>query len=93
VVDAYSSPTGFDQVLNGDERSKAVATADREYLYQAWYRRRPWPDVPDGLARLRRLSYQVVTLSNIGEGVPDGIAKAGGLAWDVMLSAATIGRK
>ena len=93
VLNAYSSPAGFNEVLDRSEDSRAVATADREYLYQAWYRLRPWPDVPDGLAQLRRLDYQVVTLSNIGADVLEGISRTGGLAWDIILSAAAIGRR
>lgn len=60
--------------------------AQRAHLNRAWHRLDPWPDVADGLARLRRRRL-VCTLSNGNLGLLARLSRHGGLAWDGLLSA------
>jgi 2-haloacid dehalogenase len=55
-------------------------------LNAAWHRLRPWPDSVAGLARLRR-RFVIGTLSNGNMSLLIDLARAGGLPWDVILSA------
>lgn len=66
----------------------AVTTADREHLTRAWHRLRPWPDVVQGLTRLKR-NYIIGTLSNGNVGLLTRLAKNSALPWDVVLGAET----
>lgn len=58
----------------------------RATLVQAWHRLRPWPDVRDGLVRLRRVS-RTATLSNGHVGLLVDLLRAGDLRLDAPLSA------
>ena len=58
----------------------------RRQLNKAWHRLDPWPDVLQGLARLKR-RYTVCTLSNGNIGLLTNMAKRAGLPWDCILSA------
>jgi 2-haloacid dehalogenase len=60
--------------------------AEREQLNLAWHRLRPWPDVLEGLGRLRR-QFVLCTLSNGNVALLVDLARAGGLAFDCILSA------
>jgi 2-haloacid dehalogenase len=66
----------------------SVSSADREHLTCAWHRLRPWPDVVQGLTRLKR-SYIIGTLSNGNVGLLTRLGKNSGLPWDVVLGAET----
>ena len=56
------------------------------YLNRAWHRLNPWPDVIDGLNRLRS-RFLIVTLSNGDVELLTHMAKNAGLQWDCILSA------
>jgi 2-haloacid dehalogenase len=60
--------------------------ARRAHLNRVWHRLDPWPDVVEGLARLRRRRL-VCTLSNGNLGLLARLSHHGGLAWDCVLSA------
>ena len=63
----------------------------RRHLTLAWHRLDPWPDAVAGLARLKR-RFIIGTLSNGSMAQLVGLAKHGGLAWDVVLSAELVRR-
>jgi 2-haloacid dehalogenase len=58
----------------------------RRSLVRAWHRLPAWPDVPDGLGRLRR-RYPVVALSNGGFALLVNLLKHADLAFDGIVSA------
>jgi 2-haloacid dehalogenase len=58
----------------------------RRHLVRAWHRLPAWPDVPDGLRRLRR-RYPVVALSNGGFALLVNLLKHAGLVFDGIVSA------
>jgi 2-haloacid dehalogenase len=55
-------------------------------LNHVWHRLHPWPDVEQGIARLRQ-NYIVATLSNGNFAMLVNIAKNAGIVWDCILSA------
>jgi 2-haloacid dehalogenase len=55
-------------------------------LNRVWHRLQPWPDVVEGLARLRT-QFIVATLSNGNMALLVNMAKHAGLPWDCILSA------
>ena len=55
-------------------------------LNRAWHRLDPWPDVVEGLARLKR-RYVLATLSNGNVALLVNMARRAGLAWDAVLGA------
>ena len=57
-----------------------------EHLNRAWHRLRPWPDVPEGLRRLRE-KYVTATLSNGNVALLVNLSRHAGLSWDCILSA------
>jgi 2-haloacid dehalogenase len=59
---------------------------ERRHLNKAWHRLDPWPDVAEGLARLKR-RFTICTLSNGNIGLLTNMAKRAGLPWDCILSA------
>jgi 2-haloacid dehalogenase len=62
--------------------------ADKDHLNRAWHRLNPWPDVVEGLRRLKT-RYIIGTLSNGNVGLLTRLAKHAGLPWDVVLGAET----
>jgi len=72
------------------DRHKIAALAPHEidHLVAIWHRLRPWPDVVEGLTRLKR-RYIIGTLSNGNVGLLTRMAKNAGLPWDVVLGAET----
>lgn len=56
---------------------------EEDQLVTIWHRLKPWPDVVDGLYRLKR-RYIIGTLSNGNIGLMVRLAKHGGLPWDVI---------
>lgn len=66
----------------------ALAEADKDHLNRVWHRLEPWPDVVEGLTRLKR-RYIIGTLSNGNVGLLTRMAKHAGLPWDVVLGAET----
>ncbi len=65
---------------------EGLAEEEIERLNQAWRKLDPWPDVIDGLARLKR-RFILATLSNGNIALMVGMAKRAGLPWDVILGA------
>jgi 2-haloacid dehalogenase len=55
-------------------------------LNRAWWRLDPWPDVREGLARLKR-RFILATLSNGNVALMVDMARRAGLPWDVILGA------
>ena len=53
---------------------------------RAWHRLDPWPDVVEGLTRLKR-RYVLATLSNGNVALIGNMAKRAALAWDAVLGA------
>ena len=77
--------------LNLDEVLEAYGdtsldSAARDELNLAWHRLTPWPDTVQGLTELKKLST-ICTLSNGNLALLSDMAKAGGLPWDLILSA------
>ncbi len=60
--------------------------AGRRHLNLAWHRLSPWPDVVQGLTRLKS-RFLICTLSNGNLGLLTEMAKNAGLPWDCVLSA------
>ena len=60
--------------------------AEKLHLNKAWHRLDPWPDVVQGLIRLKT-HYVICTLSNGNIGLLTHMAKHGALPWDCILSA------
>ena len=59
---------------------------ERRTLNRVWHRLNPWPDVVEGLSRLKR-RHIITTLSNGNIGLLTDMAKHGELPWDCVLSA------
>jgi 2-haloacid dehalogenase len=55
-------------------------------LSHAWRKLDPWPDVREGLARLRR-RFVIAPMSNANVALMVAMSKRGGLAWDLVLGA------
>jgi len=69
----------------------SVADAERVGLNNSWLRLSPWPDVLEGLRRMRG-RFRVVTLANGNFALLRGLAAAVGLVWDEILSAEAVKR-
>ncbi|OBI81155.1 haloacid dehalogenase type II [Mycobacterium sp. E740] len=64
----------------------AVGDDDIDHLNRAWHRLDPWPDVVDGLTRLK--ARHVITTLSIGNmSLLTNMAKRAGLPWDCVISA------
>ena len=75
----------LDQVI-ADFAIPDVPPGDRDELNRAWHRLDPWPDVVEGLTRLKR-KYIVAPLSNGNVALLLNMAKRAGLPWDAVLGA------
>lgn len=60
--------------------------ADRAELNLAWHRLDAWPDVPEGLARLRT-KFRLAPCSNGNVSLMVDLARRNGFAWDAILGA------
>jgi len=65
---------------------EALSEAELDHLNRAWHRLTPWPDSPEGLARLKG-KYVIATQSNGNVALMVNMAKYGGLPWDAILGA------
>jgi 2-haloacid dehalogenase len=65
-----------------------LSEADKDHINRVWHRLKPWPDVIEGLGRLKT-RYIIGTLSNGNVGLLTRMAKHAGLPWDVVLGAET----
>jgi len=63
-----------------------LSDAELDELNLAWHRLDPWPDVLEGLARLKR-RFILATLSNGNVRLMVDMAKRAGLPWDAILGA------
>lgn len=63
-----------------------LSEAEKDHLNRVWHRLEPWPDVVEGLTRLKT-SYTLATLSNGNVALLVDMAKQSGLPWDVIFSA------
>ena len=63
-----------------------LPAAELDGLNLAWHRLDPWPDVVEGLTRLRR-RYVIAPLSNANIALALDMAKRAGLPWDAILGA------
>jgi 2-haloacid dehalogenase len=65
-----------------------LSEAEKDHVSRVWHRLKPWPDVVQGLTRLKS-RYIIGTLSNGNVGLLTRMAKNAGLPWDVILGAET----
>lgn len=75
------------------ERGADPAMLDEDLLAdwnRAWHRLDPWPDVAEGLARLKT-RFPIVTLSNGNVVLLMNMARRAGLPWDAILGAEVSG--
>lgn len=63
---------------------------ERAELNFAWQKIRPWPDVVEGLQRLKA-KFKIATLSNADMSAVINISKYGGLPWDAVFAAEMAG--
>ena len=64
--------------------------SQRRELNHAWQALRPWPDVVQGLTRLKA-RFKIVTLSNADVSAVVNISKRSGLPWDAVFAAEMVG--
>lgn len=65
---------------------KGLPEQDIQHLVTIWHRLEPWPDVVEGLTRLKR-RYIIGTCSNANIGLAVRMAKHSGLPWDTIVGA------
>jgi 2-haloacid dehalogenase len=65
-----------------------LAEADLDHMNRAWHRLDPWPDVVEGLTRLKRTRI-IAPCSNGNIALMVNMAKRAGLPWDCILGAET----
>ena len=65
-----------------------LSPADMDYMNRAWHRLEPWPDVREGLERLRR-KLIIAPCSNGNIALMVNLARHAGLPWDCILGAET----
>src|SRR5688500_11173147 len=75
----------LDRVLPAFELGE-MSEADRDALTRAWHRLDPWPDVVEGLIRLKS-RYVIAPNSNGNIALLVNMAKRAGLPWDTILGA------
>jgi 2-haloacid dehalogenase len=74
--------------LIGRYRIEGLSQAEIDHLNRAWHRLDPWPDVREGLARLKRKRI-IATCSNGNIALMVNLARRAGLPWDCILGAET----
>ena len=67
---------------------RGLSEADIGYMNRAWHRLEPWPDVREGLARLKTRCI-IAPCSNGNIALMVNLAKHAGLPWDCILGAET----
>jgi 2-haloacid dehalogenase len=75
----------LDRLLQ-DFRIAGLSEEETDDLNRAWHRLDPWPDVVEGLTRLKR-RFVLATLSNGNVALIVNMAKRAGLPWDAVLGA------
>jgi 2-haloacid dehalogenase len=76
------------ETLLARHKIAGLSEAEKDHINRVWHRLEPWPDVVEGLTRLKR-RYIIGTLSNGNVGLLTRMAKHAGLPWDVVLGAET----
>jgi 2-haloacid dehalogenase len=74
--------------LIGRHGIAGLSEADIEHMNRAWHRLDPWPDVVEGLTRLKRRLI-IAPCSNGNIALMVNMAKRAGLPWDCVLGAET----
>jgi 2-haloacid dehalogenase len=74
--------------LIGRHALAGLSEADIDHLTRAWHRLDPWPDVVEGLTRLKR-KLIIAPCSNGNIALMVNMAKRAGLPWDGILGAET----
>jgi 2-haloacid dehalogenase len=69
-------------------RIAGLSQADIDHMSRAWHRLDPWPDVREGLGRLKRARI-IAPCSNGNIALMVNMAKRAGLPWDCILGAET----
>ena len=69
-------------------RISGLSEADLDHMNRAWHRLHPWPDVVEGLQRLKT-RYIIAPCSNGNIALMVNLAKRAGLPWDCILGAET----
>jgi len=69
-------------------RIEGLSQADIDHMSRAWHRLDPWPDVREGLERLKR-GRIIAPCSNGNIALMVNLAKHAGLPWDCILGAET----
>jgi 2-haloacid dehalogenase len=69
-------------------RIAGLYEADLDHMNRAWHRLDPWPDVREGLAKLKR-NHIIAPCSNGNIALMVNLAKRAGLPWDCILGAET----
>jgi 2-haloacid dehalogenase len=67
---------------------KGLSEADLDHMNRAWHRLDPWPDVVEGLTRLKR-KHVIAPCSNGNIALMVNMAKRAHLPWDCILGAET----
>ena len=75
-------------VLLARYRLAGLPEADIDHMNRAWHRLDPWPDVLEGLARLKRKRI-IAPCSNGNIALMVNLARRAGLPWDCILGAET----
>jgi 2-haloacid dehalogenase len=65
---------------------RGLSEAELDHINRVWHRLNPWPEVVEGLNRLKR-RYILATLSNGNVSLMVNLAKHAQLPWDVILGA------
>ena len=73
---------GLNRILEGYD----VPEASRRQLVQAWHKLDPWPDVVEGLTRLKE-RFIIAPCSNGHIALQVALARRGGLPWDAIVGA------
>jgi 2-haloacid dehalogenase len=74
--------------LLGRYRIAGLSEAEIEYMNRAWHRLDPWPDVVEGLTRLKQKKI-IAPCSNGNIALMVNLAKRAGLPWDCILGSET----
>lgn len=84
---------GWDLLFHADQITEGgMSFEDVNHITQLWVHLEPWPDVPEGLARLNG-RYATYPLSNIPWAMMSKLSKNVDLTWHGILSAHAVGVK
>ena len=78
------------EIVSKQHGLHSFTVADFDEIRNAWHGLKCWPDVPDGLARLRR-KYIVASLTILSFRLIIDSCKPAGIVWDAVLSCEAIG--